>query len=305
MSDVFASPVFIFCVCALAYVVLSNVIWRWRENRNHERISPDYKLLRGPGESLRRQIAEIDDRLFTSLLTIIIPPLAFLTTLVIVSLLSEKAEYEKFFGLMVQLMIPLALAWIVFVAWRLLRLLSKRRNLYLGYFGERVVSESLDALRAKGARVFHDVPVASDAGSVNIDHVVVCPGGVFAIETKTRRKGRVRPGYTDGKVTFDGAQLIYPWGEDTFGLQQAQRNALWFGEFIVSQLVVQDTPVRAILTFPGWRVEQAANAAENPVRVLSPGQIAAHIEAQKPALDDAQIGIIARRLEMLCRDVEF
>lgn len=52
-----------------------------------------------------------------------------------------------------------------------------------GAEGERVVSESLEVLRAKGFTVLEDVQVP--ASKANIDHIVIGPTGVFVIDTKS------------------------------------------------------------------------------------------------------------------------
>lgn len=295
-------PSLIFLVWAVASIILCRVIWRWRENRSSERISPDFKLLRGPGESLRQKIAAIDNKLFSLLSDLLV---AFLALLIIVTgayLFSDKIEFDDRGG--IPFIVPLVFIYAIYSVIKVFRLLSKRRNLYLGYFGERVVSENLDALRSKGAAVFHDVPLQGRAGSVNIDHVVVCPAGIFAIETKTRRKGPVREGRVDGKIIYDGAQLSYPWGEDTHGLAQAMTNALWL-EKNIDKTGLPNTAVQPILTFPGWRIEQTGAAAASSVRVLTPAQIPRHLDALPPVLGANQVKHIAQQLETLCRDVEF
>src|SRR5687768_1146565 len=55
-----------------------------------------------------------------------------------------------------------------------------------GFAGERHVAQELSKLDDR-FRVVHDV----DIGRGNVDHVVIGPAGVFAIETKNRR-GRVK-----------------------------------------------------------------------------------------------------------------
>lgn len=89
-----------------------------------------------------------------------------------------------------------------------LRHFKKRRNYLLGYLGERAVAEELEPLTREGYHVFHDVPVEKVEGSFNLDHVVVGPTGLFAIETKTRRKGRAREGVADHKVFYDGLRHL-------------------------------------------------------------------------------------------------
>lgn len=52
-----------------------------------------------------------------------------------------------------------------------------------GAEGEEVVGEILEGLVADGWQVLHDVSF----GRGNIDHIVVGPGGLFTVETKSRR----------------------------------------------------------------------------------------------------------------------
>ncbi|MEO7368630.1 MAG: nuclease-related domain-containing protein [Gemmatimonadaceae bacterium] len=59
-----------------------------------------------------------------------------------------------------------------------------------GERGELKVAEALEELRPAGYRAFHDIV----RDGFNIDHVLVGPAGVFAIETKFR-SGR-------GEITF-------------------------------------------------------------------------------------------------------
>ena len=42
----------------------------------------------------------------------------------------------------------------------------------------------LEDLRAQGYAVFHDIP----GDGFNVDHALIGPAGIFAIETKTRAK---------------------------------------------------------------------------------------------------------------------
>ena len=57
-----------------------------------------------------------------------------------------------------------------------------------GAEGERVVGELLESFTDAGWRVMHDVTVGSRG---NIDHLLIGPGGVFTVETKNPRSGRV------------------------------------------------------------------------------------------------------------------
>ena len=117
----------------------------------------------------------------------------------------------------------------------LARKLLESWNRYLGYFGERYVAELLEPLRQQGWRVFHDVPGEAHGKKFNLDHVAAGLGGVFVIETKTRRKGAARPGRKDNQVYFDGRVLDWPWGEDDHGLEQAEWNAVWLADMLKSE----------------------------------------------------------------------
>jgi hypothetical protein len=132
--------------------------------------------------------------------------------------------------------------------------------------------------------------------------VVVGPAGVFAIETKTRRKGRARTGFMAHEIIYDGRALSYPWGEDTFGLDQARRQSEWLAGFLQQQLG-RTVPVTPLLVFPGWFI---IRKGLGPVNVLNPHELPAAIESRNavPALDPAALDLISRQLEARCRDVE-
>jgi len=71
-----------------------------------------------------------------------------------------------------------------------------------GFDGERYVGEALTPLVAQGFEIYHDVPFEG----FNIDHVPVGPPGIFAVETKTRRK----PGeqIVAFEVTFTNGKIL-------------------------------------------------------------------------------------------------
>jgi hypothetical protein len=61
-----------------------------------------------------------------------------------------------------------------------------------GAIGEETVGKILDSLVDDGWRPIHDI----DTGRGNIDHVVIGPGGVFSVETKSH-PGRIRAANVD------------------------------------------------------------------------------------------------------------
>ena len=74
-------------------------------------------------------------------------------------------------------------------------------NYALGYLGERVVAEALgECLRKPTWRLFHSLHIPQFGG--DIDHVVVCPKGVFCVETKARRWIK------DKEITVEGDEIL-------------------------------------------------------------------------------------------------
>ncbi|MFT3829403.1 MAG: nuclease-related domain-containing protein [Opitutaceae bacterium] len=198
------------------------------------------------------------------------------------------------------LLVAFVAALVPTVRW-VLRDLDRFHAYRLGYFGERVVGEKLNELVGLGYAVFHDVPGQGQKKPFNLDHVSVGPSGVAVIETKTRRKGRARPGYKDHEVTYDGQQLIWPWGEDRHGLAQALWEADWLRHWIFERTGI-DTPVKAILALPGWYVHMGPR---KPVDVVNHEWVCGAVRGNNVrTLSDQQISLIARQLDVLCRDVE-
>lgn len=282
-------------ICAVT-IVAALFVWitlAWKRSRAPR----DFKLLRVPGETLRRQIMALDESLFMFFVLAIFTPI-LTTTVVTVGVMNLWTKVSW---------IVLSVAVLVFVGNLMLssaaviQVMSRRRNLLLGYLGERAVGEELDALRADGCRIFHDVPAEGVRKKFNIDHVVVGPTGVWAVETKTRRKGKARPGYKEHEVIFDGKVLIWPWGEDRDGLDQAKNEAEWLGKWL-NKMTGLTQPPRPILALPGWFV---INRARGPISVQNEKNLRSAILGHGArVMSDVQIDLLSRQLENRCRDVE-
>ena len=184
---------------------------------------------------------------------------------------------------------------------RVVRGLFRYRTDWLGYMGERFVAEKIAPLEREGYRIFHDVPAEAGDRKFNLDHVIVGPNGLWLVETKTRRKGRARPGYKENEVTFDGERLVWPWGENRSGLDQAEAEARWLRDW-VQRLTGVEIAARPILALPGWWVTERKLAH---VRVLNPINIPLAVRGRRErVLSEEKIDLIARQLEELCRDVD-
>ncbi len=176
------------------------------------------------------------------------------------------------------------------------RIPSMIRDYELGFQGERYVGEELNQLLKDGFRVFHDL----EFDDFNIDHVVVGQSGVYAIETKTRRKTIGEKGKAENKVVFDGARLNFPWGWDTHGLEQAKRNADYLATWL-SSATGEKVKVEAILTLPGWWVERTGR---NPVHVVNTKEIPKIFITKPPILSPEQIQRICHQIEQKCRNLK-
>lgn len=271
----------------------------WTTKRSKEKPPLEFKLLRAPGESLRRRMAKFDeDAFFLFAAAAGAPFVAGL--LVIGGLILFTPHLRLSYGLMIVAAVVLP---VMFLSGRwMLGKLMRFRSDRLGYLGERAVGEALVPLAAAGYHVFHDVPAEGKNGApFNIDHVAVGPTGIFAIETKTRRKGRARPGFEAHKVAYDGKRLIWPWTEDDFGLQQAEARARWLGDWL-NKMTGLGVAVQPVLALPGWYV---VPKGIGPVAVISHKQLCGTItRGSKDVLSPQQIDLLARQLDVVCRDVE-
>jgi hypothetical protein len=285
-------------VVAFFTFTIGMVLWRKHQRKDRRPFPESLKLLRGPGETQHRLLTRLEEHIIDYLLLAFCLPVLVSAALLWITI--HLAGPWQIAGLIATLLglIGSLLAVGHFLAEKV----RESANRYLGFFGERIVGEALEPLKAQGFRVFHDVPCGDASAPFNIDHIVVGPNGVFAIETKTRRKGRSREGFAAHEIIYDGQVLAYPWGEDRHGLDQAQRQAKWLADWL-AQLLGQRPPVSPILTFPGWMI---IRRGAGPVNVLNPKEIlAALLPRGAPALSGEQIDLIARQLDARCRDVEY
>lgn len=271
----------------------------WKVKRRRARPPVEFKLLRGPGETLRRRMAKFDEDFIFRIVAAALGPV-LITLLVSWGVLKYRPQTWT------QLWVGFGLTVLAFVAtlipamrWAL-RGLMRYRDDRLGYLGERFVGDCLEPLKRQGWYVFHDVPCEAGGKKFNIDHVAVGPSGVWAIETKTRRKGRARPGFEPQKVLFDGKQLIWPWGEDSWGPEQARNRSEWLQEWLFKRTGIR-VEARPVLALPGWYVVDKARAA---LRVVKPEWLSEDLPKAGAVLNDTQIDLIARQLDQCCRDVE-
>ncbi len=137
-----------------------------------------------------------------------------------------------------------------FLVWRFVKVVPTLRQLKLAEEGERKVGQELEKLRELGYEVFHDVP----GPNFNVDHVLVGPGGLVCVETKTWSK----PVDGEARILFDGEVItVSPsgWRPGRDPVIQARAIANWL-QGLVRQSSGREYFVRPVVLFPGWWVEQ-------------------------------------------------
>ncbi len=285
---------------ALYLLIVVGVIFAARKLRKTRwPFKEEDRLLRGPGESLRKEITRIDEAFLYEFLGGILCVLFGTAVTLYYAVALKLTNYTAW----------TLVAFVAFFissvsAFRIHRLWKKRQSYYLGWFGERLVAEKLAPLRFSGWRIFHDVPFVSNGKHFNIDHVVVGEGGLFVIETKTRRMGGARNGETDHEVCFDGLALHWPRQKnDESGLIQAERNAVTLAAWIEQELGFE-VPATPILVIPGWSVQMTGKLGRRPCRVDSANWVQNTFKNRKPCLPSQTVELIVLRLLAKCRDVD-
>ena len=278
-------------------MVITGAIFWWSTARKKDRPPEEFKLLRSAGETQRRRVQKADENLFVYFFGGAFVPLVIASLVLLLAIRLPKRLVPVGAAVAAVLFFVGTVCAIIV----LLRFLNRRRNDLLGYLGERAVAEHLEALRESGYRIFHDVPCEGRKKNFNIDHVVVGKTGVTAIEVKTRRKKKGRPGFEEHVVTYDGQRLIWPWGEDRCGIDQVRAEADWLRDFIAKRTGLHIEP-KPILAFPGWFVKESA---VETFRVASHKVVSSIVREWKPQpLTPEQIDLISRQLDERCRDVE-
>jgi Nuclease-related domain len=273
----------------LAVLLALVFLERWRRKRRGERSPLSEKLLRPAGHSLQRKLEDLNEAFDTWFIG------TFLCSLLAVGSL-PFAPADTIGRTIFLIVFGLGTAGCTVMAWRTLLKLRTHR---LGLLGEQAMAELLQRLLPLGYQVFHDVP---GDGKWNIDHVVVGPAGVFAIETKYRTKRPGKAGGPDHEAIFDGNTIQYPSGyRDAKAPEQTNRNARWLATML-SKATRERVIVRPILALPGWLVTLKVNSE---LKVLSGRYVSDFISSEPAQISDKAIQQISDKLEQCCRDVEF
>ncbi|MES1924838.1 nuclease-related domain-containing protein [Salinisphaera sp. T31B1] len=199
---------------------------------------------------------------------------------------------------LVALAIITVLAASIYSGFRLRRIFRELQAYRLGWEGEVATAEELNKLMRDGFEVFHDLP----CGRFNIDHVVIGPTGVFAVETKARSKQkRSDTAENDYTARFDGRTINFAGWQDRKCLEQAKRQAQWLSEWL-SSATGEPTVATPAIAIPGWKVDRVKGSNQQPVRVFTPREAKSLVRTPTAQpLDHAAIKRITHQIEQKCR----
>jgi Nuclease-related domain len=281
------------CFAPSGILLVVNELWRRKLAAQGRREPAPDKLLRPPGETARKKIEELDEKIHQRAAWF----LGFPVILLVYFLADTRARPTDTRGGWYFILWASFIAFVM-LAFRLGRLVEERNQWRLGFRGERFVAEELNKLMLDGCRVFHDFPLN---GQGNLDHVVVAPSGVYAIETNTRT-GRKSSGQHTPVVNYDGICLEFPAAYDSKSPVHAQNQAARLQE-LLQEVMDAPVPVKPILTLPGWYVTLKGMGG---VPVLNPKMIRSTVITDAPpVLSPVEIELIASRLDAQCRSAEF
>lgn len=268
--------------------------YRKRQERARRRSPLSIDLLRTPGHSLREKLDEQRANAVLDLALTMWMPSLVLGYLYIVSVATGRSASWLLQGVLL-VCVAIFLVQRIRLLWRRSAQMDQDR---LGLDAELAAGQELDLLMRQGAVVFHDLP----GERFNVDHVVVAPQGVFAVETKGYRKPQRDRGADDARVDYDGKLLNFPdWSSDK-PLQQAQRQARWLGQWLTSA-TGEPVEVTPVLALPGWFVNRKGRG---PVQVFGRTELERHLLKVKDArpISGEQMQRVMHQVEQRCRDVK-
>jgi hypothetical protein len=242
--------------------------------------------LRSSGHSLDRVIQDISDDIAAYMICGSLIPI-FLYCIYLLKSESGLALWLWAVGI----------GFTLFLTWKVMTLIERRRRLRVGLAGEKATGEELNRLMLEGYHVYHDFP----ADGFNIDHILVGRSGVFAVETKARSKGSSGRAKSEAVVIYDGNVLRFPSAATSEPIVQAKAQAAWLAKWL-NGAVGDPVKVTPIVTIPGWYINRKTT---DGIQVLNPKEVKIHLDGEKElALSRKMIKRICHQLEQKCRDVD-
>jgi len=182
----------------------------------------------------------------------------------------------------------LALPVGAFAVWKLRGTFAEADRLAMARNGEIAVAQTLEKMRGRGYGAFHDV----QADDFNIDHVLVGPTGIYALETTTQP----RPESEDPVVRFEGSRLLVDGEEpDRDPVDKAKAEARWVRDKLRDATGIQ-FPVHPVVLYPGWFVEQPADGPRRDVWVLNESYLPVYLDRERRVLTEDAMRLAQSRL---------
>lgn len=280
MDDLLNQGLSLLVIIGSVYSLLGLLFFRiWLHQKNTKLPVDRKKLKRVAAQTLSDQVND-------NIVDLI--GLIFLSCLMVTTPFAIKGIAEMFasgkFNYITIIMTMLGLAYVARKLWVKSNYLIK---LKLGRDAELAVASELIELQSHGYQVFHDI----QADGFNIDHLVVGPNGIFAIETKGRHK-RIKDD-TNYKVKFENNHLAFPSWFESKPLEQTKNQANWVNKWLY-EATGFNTQVLPVLCFPGWFIELKQ-------RPLFP--IVSHKQLVKTILYMRQVNLNQEQQRAICYQV--
>ena len=306
--------------CLLVFGALFGILWfkkRKREQRG-ERPPQEEKILRPPGYFAICRLDELAEKLAWVVLHAVASGAVFGTVAATLWPVAAGLALGWFtvkqmwvvpgFGVVVAGALSglVAFLWLVRQIQVLWRLVDELQAWNLGLRGEQAVAEKLmnRELAAAGYVAFHDLPAEKGRKKWNVDHIVVGPGGVFVLETKTRPRRRAKWKQAEHEVIFDGSVLRFPWCYDELAVSQARYNAEWVRKYL-GVYAPKDLRIQPVIVVPGWFVGPPPPDANFDVKVMNAKYLVGFIRSAPRLYQPEQLATVIQRLDDGCRSLEF
>jgi hypothetical protein len=180
----------------------------------------------------------------------------------------------------------------VYCFFRMIKVVKLLRSLRLGRDGERAVGQTLEALRKKGYRIFHDLV----GENFNLDHVIISEHGVFSVETKTYSK----PAKGGCKINYNGDGIsINGHKPDKKIIIQVLAQKSWL-ERQIATITGLKVSVKPIVVFPGWYIDNHQHN-KNELWVLEPKALPTYIENSPIQITEDNVRLISNHLSRFIR----
>jgi hypothetical protein len=273
-------------------IAIAFLLTRQKRRRAQRRSPIGIDLLRPAGHTVREQLEEASTDLIWDVLVLSLIPMMILAMYL-------AQAHVRGIGNMRGLVPIYLVAAVAFIAWMIRKLVKAGGRLDIlraGFDAELAVGQELDQLMRAGAAVYHDFP----AEGFNIDHIVISPQGVFAVETKGYTKPGAKSGKESAKVTFDGKVLKFPTWTTSEPIEQADRQAKWLSKWATSATGEQVLAL-PVVALPGWFVERTGRSI---VRVYSGRALGSLLNSGSGrSISPQALQRIAHQVEQRCRTV--